>query len=336
MTDESANLPTDVPRVVRNGVVGAVDTSKVPRFSGTATFGLLPHLREVGTADIAVLGAAFDSGVTYRPGARFGPAHVRECSRMLRSYNPNADLYPFGESQVADAGDVPMNPFDIEEAIGALEEAADFFGGRGTRLLTIGGDHTVTLPLLRAVKKRNGPVAFLHFDAHLDTNDQYFGSRYTHGTPFLRASEEGLFDPSALIHVGTRASTYDQRDYERDEEVGFRIFTSDDVFDRGPRSLAEEIRSIVGDRPLYVSLDIDVLDPAFAPGTGTPEAGGLSSREALILIRALNGLNVVGADVVEVAPPYDSGDVTGIAASHVAYEFIGLMCRLRPLDRSAS
>lgn len=334
MSDEFAELPTDVPRVIRNGVIGAVDTSKVPRFSGTATFGLLPHLREVGRADIAVLGAAFDSGVTYRPGARFGPAHVRECSRMLRSYNPNADLYPFGEQQVADAGDVPMNPFDIEEAIDALEQAAHYFGERGVRLLTIGGDHTVSLPLLRAVSRVNGPVAFLHFDAHLDTNDQYFGSRYTHGTPFLRASEEGLFDPSALIHLGTRASTYDHRDYERDEAVGFKVITSDDVFDRGPRALADEIRSVVGDRPLYISLDIDVLDPAFAPGTGTPEAGGLSSREALILIRALSGLNVVGADVVEVAPPYDSGDVTGIAASHVAYEFIGLMCRLPPLGRS--
>lgn len=336
MTNGEGFDPQFIPRVVRDGIVGPVDTARVPRFSGIATFALLPRIDEVEHADIAVLGAAFDSGVTYRPGARFGPAHVRESSRMLRAYHPGSNAYPFGVKQVVDAGDVPMNPFDIPEALTALERAADYYASKKVRLMTIGGDHTISLPLLRSVAKAHGPIAFVHFDAHLDTNDQYFGSRYTHGTPFKRASDEGLFDRSALFHVGTRASTYGHEDYETDESIGFTVISSDDVYERGPKAVAEEIREQVGGRPLYLSLDIDVLDPAFAPGTGTPEAGGLTSREILMLIRNLASLDLVGADVVEVAPAYDSGDITGVAASHVAYELITWMSQLTPHDTPTS
>lgn len=325
--DGQHGLPA-IPRVVRDGIIGPVDTSKVPRYSGLATFALLPRLDEVEKADIAVLGAAFDSGVTFRPGARFGPAHVREASRMLRSYHPGVKAYPFGVKQVVDAGDVPMNPFDIIEALSALESAAGYFADEQIRLLTIGGDHSISLPLLRAVTKTRGPVAFVHFDAHLDTNDQYFGSRYTHGTPFRRAYDEDLFDRSALFHIGTRASTYGREDYEMDATIGFNVISSDDVYEQGPRAVAAEIRRLVGSKPLYLSLDIDVMDPAFAPGTGTPEAGGLSSREVITIIRNLASLDMVGADIVEVAPAYDSGDITAVAASHVAYELITLMSRL--------
>ncbi len=336
MTSTDRFDPQSIPRVVRDGIVGPVDTARVPRYSGIATFALLPRIDEVERADIAVIGAAFDSGVTYRPGARFGPAHVRESSRMLRAYHPGVDAYPFGVKQVVDAGDVPMNPFDIPEALEALEQAADYYASKEVRLVTIGGDHTISLPLLRSAAKAHGPIAFVHFDAHLDTNEQYFGSRYTHGTPFKRASDEGLFDRSAIFHVGTRASTYGHEDYETDESIGFRVISSGDVYDQGPKAVADEIRKRVGDRPLYLSLDIDVLDPAFAPGTGTPEAGGLSSREVLMLIRNLASLNLIGADVVEVAPAYDSGDITGVAASHIAYELITWMSRLTSDERPMS
>ena len=194
------------PRVVdaATGHVGPIDASRTPRFAGPATFALLPRLGEVTRADVAVLGVPFDTGVSYRPGARFGPAHVRESSRLLRPYNPATGLAPFAVQQVADAGDLAVNPFDIAEAITAIERGADALLGAGTRLLTIGGDHTIALPLLRSVARRHGPVALVHFDAHLDTWDTYFGAPYTHGTPFRRAAEEGLLDAEACLHVGIR------------------------------------------------------------------------------------------------------------------------------------
>jgi agmatinase len=306
-------------------VRGPVDSSRVPRFAGPATFARLPRLDEVERADVAVVGVPFDAGVSYRPGARFGATAVREASRLLRPYHPGLDVSPFATQQVADAGDIACNPFNIGEAIETVQDAATALQADGTRLVTLGGDHTIALPLLRAVADRHGPVALLHFDAHLDTWDTYFGAEYTHGTPFRRAAEEGILDTEALSHVGTRGPLYGKQDLTEDQKIGFGIVTSADVYRRGADEIADQLRQRIGDRPLYISIDIDCLDPAHAPGTGTPEAGGMTSRELLEILRGLAGCNLVGADVVEVAPAYDHAEITAVAASHVAYDLISLL-----------
>ncbi|WP_369047357.1 agmatinase [Sinomonas sp. P10A9] len=328
-------------RIEENGNLGPIDSSRVPRFAGAATFARLPRLDQVGQTDIAIVGVPFDAGVSYRPGARFGANHVREASRLLRPYNPALDASPFANAQVADAGDMAVNPFNIHEAIETIQQNALDLTADGARLLTIGGDHTIALPLLRAASERAGePVALLHFDAHLDTWDTYFGAEYTHGTPFRRAVEEGILDTDAISHVGTRGPLYGKRDLEDDRRFGFGIVTSSDVYYKGVREVVAKLRERIGGRPLYVSVDIDVLDPAHAPGTGTPEAGGITSRELLEILRGLRGLNVVGADVVEVAPAYDHAELTGVAASHVAYDLVTLMSELpkanSAVDRRAS
>jgi agmatinase len=304
-------------RITTGGHVGQVDATVVPRFAGPPTFAALPRIDEVSDVDVAVVGVPFDSGVSYRPGARFGPAHIRESPRLLRPYNPAQDVEPFARQQVVDAGDIAANPFDIGQAITSVEAGARALLERAGRLLTLGGDHTIALPLLRAVHARHGPIAVVHFDAHLDTWDTYFGADYTHGTPFRRAAEEGLLDPSGCLHVGIRGPLYSARDLVEDAELGFQVVHARELDDLGPRGVVE--------RPVYVSVDIDVLDPAFAPGTGTPESGGLTSRELLSILRGLAGLDLKGADVVEVAPAYDHAQITGIAASHVAYELISAM-----------
>ncbi len=272
----------------------------------------------------------FDAGVSYRPGARFGPQAIREASRLLRPYHPALDVEPFAQVQVADAGDLAVNPFDIEEAIGAVEAGALALTADGAALVALGGDHTIALPLLRAAVERAGrPVALLHFDAHLDTWDTYFGAAYTHGTPFRRAAEEGLLDADALSHVGTRGPLYSRADLDDDARFGFGIVTSADLYHRGVVDVVAQLRARIGGRPLYVSVDIDVLDPAHAPGTGTPEAGGMTSRELLEILRGLRGLDLVGADVVEVAPAYDHAEITAVAASHVAYDLVTLLADSR-------
>lgn len=313
--------------------IGPSDASVSPRYAGIATFARLPRIEDVPRADIAVVGVPFDSGVSYRPGARFGPAHIREASRLLRPYNPVQDVEPFSAQQVVDAGDIAVNPFDISEAIAQIETAALELGADGTRLLTIGGDHTIALPLLRAVTKETGPVAVLHFDAHLDTWDTYFGAPVTHGTPFRRASEEGLIDPEASLHIGIRGPLYSRQDLKDDARLGFAVIGAHEVESDGLAAVIERMLARLGDRPVYVSVDIDVLDPAHAPGTGTPEAGGLTSRELLTMIRALRAVTIVGADVVEVAPAYDHAQLTAVAASHVAYEILSAMT---PRERVAS
>lgn len=305
--------------------VGPIDASQNPRYSGIATFARLPRIEDVPRADIAVVGIPFDSGVSYRPGTRFGPSHVRESSRLLRPYNPAQDVSPFAIAQVVDAGDIPVNPFDLTEAVTEVERAALALGEQVQRIVTIGGDHTVALPLLRAVAAKHGPVAVLHFDAHLDTWDTYFGAPITHGTPFRRASEEGLIDLTASCHVGTRGPLYSKKDLEDDQRLGFSIVSSEYIEEHGVEAAIQRILQRIGDAPLYVSIDIDVLDPAHAPGTGTPEAGGLTSRELLRILRALGDRDIVGADVVEVSPAYDHAQITGIAASHVVYELVSLL-----------
>ncbi|TCI99223.1 agmatinase [Aeromicrobium sp. IC_218] len=305
--------------------IGPIDSSLTPRYAGPASFARLPRLDQVERADIVVAGIPFDTGVSYRPGARFGPTHVREASRLLRPYHPALDVSPFDVAQVADAGDVAVNPFSIDEAVDTIQAAALDLTADGRSLVTIGGDHTISLPLLRAAAERHGPVALVHFDAHLDTWDTYFGAEYTHGTPFRRAVEEGILDTEALSHVGTRGPLYGKKDLEDDRRFGFGIVTSADVYHQGVVEVVDRLRQRLGDRPVYVSIDIDVLDPAHAPGTGTPEAGGMTSRELLEILRGFRGLNVVGADVVEVAPAYDHADITGVAASHVAYDLVSLL-----------
>jgi agmatinase len=311
-----------VPRITQGGHVGPVDATVVPRFVGAATFARLPRIDEVAQADVAVVGVPFDSGVSYRPGARFGPNHIRESSRLLRPYNPALQVAPFGSQQVVDAGDLAVNPFSIDEAISAIERGARDLLERVGCLLTLGGDHTIALPLLRAVAAVHGPVALVHFDAHLDTYDTYFGAAYTHGTPFRRASEEGLLDRAGGLHAGIRGPLYTDADLTEDAEMGFEVIPAAEVEQIGVAGMIEQIARRVEDRPVYLSIDIDVLDPAHAPGTGTPEAGGLTSRELLATLRSFARLNLVGADIVEVAPAYDHAQITGIAAAHVAYELL--------------
>lgn len=309
---------------------GPVSGTEVPRYAGPPTFARLPRTDQVPSVDVAVVGAPFDSGVSYRPGARFGPGHIRQSSRLLRPYNPAVDIEPFATQQVADAGDMVINPFDIAEAVDQVREQARDLGSGDTRLLTLGGDHTIALPLLRHLADKHGPVAVLHFDAHLDTWDTYFGAPYTHGTPFRRASEEGLIDKGASMHVGIRGPLYAPADLSDDEAAGFRVLTARQFARDHIDGLIERMLDRLGDRPVYVSVDIDVLDPAHAPGTGTPEAGGLTSRELLEMLRALPPDGVVGADVVEVAPAYDHAEITGIAASHVAYDLLSVMAGAKP------
>ena len=314
-----------VRRIVTGDTVGPVDATVVPRYAGEATFARLPRLGEVPQADVAIVGVPFDGGVSYRPGARFGPSHIRESSRLLRPYNPAQQVPVFASQQVADAGDLAVNPFSLDEAIAAIERGARALLERTRFVLTLGGDHTVALPMLRAVSAVHGPVAVVHFDAHLDTWDTYFGAAYTHGTPFRRAVEEGLLDRTGCLHAGIRGPLYTDADMTEDSKLGFQVIAAPEVDQIGVTGVIERIRHRVGDRPVYVSVDIDVLDPAHAPGTGTPEAGGLSSRELLATLRSFAQLNLVGADIVEVAPAYDHAQITGIAAAHVGYELLSAL-----------
>lgn len=302
----------------------------MPRYAGPSTFCRLPELRDVPYCDVAILGIPFDSGTSYRPGARFGPQSIRQASRHLRfNFHPAYQTEPFKTIQVADAGDVGCNPYNIEEAISQIEVAATDLYNSSDAIVSLGGDHTIAVPLLRAVNKKvGGPVALVHFDAHLDTWDTYFGAPYTHGTPFRRAAEEGLFMDDASMHVGIRGPLYSPDDLKNDADLGFKVVHCDELQTHGVDHVVRRIRDRVGDNPLYLSIDIDVLDPAHAPGTGTPEIAGLSSRELLNIIRGLQGLNLVAADIVEVAPAYDHAEITSLAAATIAYEMVNLIvCR---------
>lgn len=305
--------------------IGQRDEADGPRFAGIATFALLPRLDQVEHADIAVLGIPFDSGTSFRPGARFGPAHIREQSRQLHPYHQVLDAYPFRDQQVVDAGDLPVEPYDIERAVETVERGARVLGVDGTRIVALGGDHTIALPLLRAVHAQHGPVAVLHFDAHLDTWDTLHGAAIWHGSPFRRAAEEGLMDLEHCQHVGIRGGVYDPVEFEDDRRAGFEIIRTQEFQDRPLPEIIEQIRNRLSGKPVYISVDIDVLDPAHAPGTGTPEVAGISTREFFSVLRGLAGLNIVGCDVVEVAPAYDHAGVTGLAAAHTAWELITLM-----------
>jgi agmatinase len=306
---------------------GPPDARVIPRYAGPETFARLPRLQDLGTAAVAILGAPFDSGVSYRPGARFGPGAVRAASKLLRPYHPALDVHPWGAQQVADAGDCAINPFNLEEAVQDVERGASEALEHAGKLVTIGGDHTIALPLLRTVNRRHGPCALVHFDAHLDTWDTYFGASYTHGTPFRRAAEERILDLDHSMHVGIRGPLYTAADLQEDAALGYAIVSTSELSRGGVDQAVERIRQRVGQTPIYISVDIDVLDPAHAPGTGTPEPGGLTTRELQELLRGLAGLQIAGADIVEVAPAYDHAEITALAAAQIGYELLALLAR---------
>jgi agmatinase len=308
------------------------DSLQSPRFTGPATFARLPYVRALEGVDVAIVGVPFDTGVTYRVGGRFGPNAVRAASVMLRPYNPNLDVSPFEVLSCVDHGDVAIVPGYTERSYRAIEAAVSPIVEAGVIPLLVGGDHACTLPHLRATRSR-GPVAVIDFDSHTDAWDSYFGEKYNHGTWMRRAIEEGLVDVGRSIEVGLRGSLYGADDWTTlRSELGLEFLTTEQVLAMGPAAVAGAIRDRVGDRPAFISFDIDVVDPAFAPGTGTPEPGGLTAHDALSIVRGLTGIDFVGFDVVEVIPAYDPAAVTSTLAANLAYEMLSLVA-LRRLGR---
>ena len=299
---------------------------ETPRFSGVRTFMRLPNNRDLQNADAAIVGAPFDTGASFRAGARFGPEGIRSASHLLRPYNPSLDVSIFEHLSAIDYGDVPVVPGFIEESYESIEAGLVEVHRSGTVPIVLGGDHSIALPELRAAASVHGPLALVQLDSHADTWDAYFGKKYNHGTVFRRAVEEGLLDSSRSIQVGMRGSLYESKDLEASRELGFDLVTTDGVREIGISATIERIREQVGDAKVYVSFDVDFCDPAFAPGTGTPEVGGFSSREAQEFVRGLGGVEIVGSDVVEVYPSYDGpGQVTSLLAANVAYELLTLV-----------
>lgn len=296
-----------------------------PRFGQIATFMLLPAAESAAGLDVALLGVPYDGGASYRTGARFGPRAVREQSSLIRPWNPVLKVHPFQRLRVADCGDIDVVPISIERTYDAIEKAIDRVLAAGAMPLCVGGDHSVTLPILRSLARRQGRLGVVHFDAHPDTWDEYFGSKFFHGTPFRRAVEEGLVDPRRMIQVGIRGPLYGPEDFAFHDQHGIEVVRIEAVKEQGADRVAERLGRLRGG-PVYCSFDIDAVDPAYAPATGTPEVGGLTSYEALELVRALAGLSLVGADVVEVAPPYDGpGQVTALLAANLMFELLGVM-----------
>ena len=306
------------PRAPRNPFVS-------PRFGQIATFMLLPAADSPAGLDVALIGIPYDGGTSYRTGARFGPRAVREQSSLIRPWNPVLKVHPFDRLRVADCGDVDVVPISIERTHAAIEAAIDAIVAVDARPLSVGGDHSITLPILRALAKRHGRLGVVHFDAHPDTWDEYFGSKLFHGTPFRRAIEENLIDPARFVQVGIRGPLYGPEDFEFHDRHGIEVLRIEPIKEQGLTWAAGRLARLRGG-PLYCSFDIDALDPAYAPATGTPEVGGLTSWEALALVRSLVGSTLVGADVVEVSPPYDGpGQITALLAANLAFELLGVM-----------
>jgi agmatinase len=285
----------------------------------------LPNTQDLENADAAIVGAPFDTGATFRVGARFGPEGIRSAAHLLRRYNPNLGVVIFDHLSVIDYGDVPVVPGFIEASYEKISEGLEPIHGAGVVPIVLGGDHSIALPELRAAAAVHGPLALVQFDSHPDTWDAYFGQKHTHGTPFRRAVEEGLLDTSRSIQVGMRGSIYDEGDWNDAREMGFDLVPTDEVRELGIAAVIDRIQERVGDAKAYVSFDVDFVDPAFAPGTGTPEIGGFTSREAQEFVRGLVGLDIVGCDVVEVYPAYDPAGITALLAANVAHEFLSLI-----------
>ena len=306
------------------------DGATTPRFAGATGFMRLPQRPSAEGLDIALLGIPFDGGTTNRPGARHGPRAVREASTLIRRVHPVSLVAPFDLCRVADAGDAPVNPVDLRDSLARIEDHVAALRAAGAWVLSVGGDHLTTLPVLRGMARIAAtPLGLIHFDAHSDTSDSFFGSTLTHGTPFHRAVEEGLLDPHRIIQVGIRGTLYDADDMAWARSAGIRILTMEECVALGPEGVAAEVLRVVGDAPAYLSFDVDALDPSFAPGTGTPEWGGFTPREVQAMLRGLRGLPIIGADVVEVSPPFDLGGTTALAAASVMFEILCLMVEAR-------
>uniref|UniRef100_A0A7C4QSE2 Agmatinase n=1 Tax=Schlesneria paludicola TaxID=360056 RepID=A0A7C4QSE2_9PLAN len=301
-----------------------------PPFAGIGTFGRAEFRTDFAGAEAVILGIPYDSSTSYRSGCRFGPRAIREQSLLLWGYNNAQRVAPFRELKLVDAGDVEVVPVDILATHLAIETAAERVLSAGASLFCLGGDHSISLPLLRQHARRYGPPAVIHFDAHPDTWDcEYHGHKYSHGTPFVRALEEGVIDAAAYVQIGIRGPTGGPEDYAQAERLGARMITIDELRSRTFAEILAEVHLRVGCRPLYLTLDIDCVDPAFAPGTGTPEVGGLTSYEILQLVRGLRGLHLIGGDLVEVCPPYDPAGITSILAANLVFEMLSLLALSR-------
>jgi len=300
-----------------------------PRFSGIRTFARFPLATDLVGVDVALVGIPFDTGVTYRPGARFGPAAIREHSSRIETYHPVLDVDVTAYLTVVDCGDTPVVPMETETSYRLISETVWAIVEHGAIPIGLGGDHSVSLPELRAVARRYGPVGLVHFDAHVDTWDTIWGTRYNHGTPFRRAVEEGLLDPHRSIQIGIRGSLGERAELEQSRELGFEVWTARETRRAGIARVLEAIRRRVGDGPVFVSFDIDFLDPTFAPGTGTPEIGGFATWEAQEFLWGLVGLRIVGADVVEVLPDRDPTGVTALIAANLAFDMLAVIAATR-------
>ena len=296
--------------------------NEMPRFGGIATFMRLPGKTDPADLDVAVIGVPFDIGTSNRPGARFGPRGIRDESVLLRPYNMATRAAPFDSLRIDDTGDVASSPFDLSSAIEQIEEHFNNLLSNDLITASLGGDHTIVLPILRAMAKKHGPVGLIHVDAHTDINDTMFGAKIAHGTPFRRAVEEGLLDTDRVVQIGVRGTGYAADDFDWSREQGFRVVQVEECWGKSLTPLMSEVREQVGDGPVYLSFDIDGLDPSFAPGTGTPEVGGLTVPQALEIIRGCRGLNLVGVDLVEVAPIYDTSGLTSLTAANLVYEML--------------
>ncbi len=306
------------------------DARSSPRYMNIATFMRAPIIDDPSDFDIAMVGVPYDGAVTNRPGARHGPREVRNASSMMRAIHPTTRVNPYELRRVGDGGDVPFTRvYEVEAAHKDIEAFFAGFKDAGVVTLAVGGDHSVTLPILRGITS-GSPVGLIHIDAHTDTWDEFMGSRYNHGAPFRRAVEEGLIDPSRTVQIGIRGAQNSMDGWDYSEATGMRVIFMDEVTRVGVEAVAEEARRVVGDGPTYLSFDIDSLDPAFAPGTGTPEVGGLTTIESLTLLRALRGVPLMGADVVEVAPPFDPTGGTSLIAATLLYELLCLVAEVAP------
>ena len=301
----------------------------LPRFAGVPTFMRLPHVsldeERIQDVEIGIIGVPWDSGTTNRPGPRHGPRQLRDASTMIRAEHPVSGVRPYERANCADLGDVSINPADIEDSMNRITAFYNRVLGKGIKPLTAGGDHLTSLPVLRALADK-APLGMIHFDSHTDLFHSYFdGTMFTHGTPFRRAVEENLLDPNRVVQIGIRGTQYDTEDLDFAKSVGIRVIKIEEFFDRGIQDVMAEAREIVGEKETYVSYDIDFIDPAFAPGTGTPEVGGPNSYEALKVVRELTGIKIVGADMVEVSPPFDPSSNTAFLGVSIMFE---LLCQM--------
>ncbi|SCK22588.1 agmatinase [Vogesella sp. LIG4] len=296
--------------------------NEMPRFGGIASMMRLPQCDSSAGLDACFVGVPFDLGTSNRTGTRLGPRQIRAESVLLRPYNMATRAAPFDSLRVADIGDVATNPYNLHDSILRIEQAFDDIIAGGCRPITLGGDHTIALPILRAMHKQYGKVGVVHVDAHADVNDTMFGEKIAHGTPFRRAVEEGLLDCNRVVQIGLRGTGYAAEDFDWCREQGFRVVQAEDCWGKSLAPLMQQVREMLGDGPVYLSFDIDGIDPAFAPGTGTPEIAGLTVPQALEIIRGLKGVNLVGADLVEVSPPYDPLGTTALLAANLAFEML--------------